>query len=217
MFYDCERAGDSTAKLLREINKAIRDAKTDLVNKKIPNIPGELKGYVHLREGRGPKTLVVEKDNIQSVIDDEGFYGLATSEEMTAEQAYKIYQMRESSEKQYMFMKSKLGLSKYRTGSDESIAGKQFVAFIAGIIRNEIKLSSNKMLSESTRTDRYTVPALVKELNTIKIKRLPGDVYALVMDLSTRDKFMLKHLGMQPKKLEVYAEQQNRRIRSRFL
>lgn len=217
MFYDCERAGDSTAKLLREINKAIRDAKTDLANKKIPNIPGELKKYVHLREGRGPKTLVVEKDNIQSVIDDEGFYGLATSEEMSAEQAYKIYQMRDSSEKQYMFMKSKLGLSRYRTGSDESIAGKQFVAFIAGIIRNEIKLSSNKMLSESTRTDRYTVPALVKELNTIKIKRLPGDVYALVMDLSTRDKFMLKHLGMQPKKLEAYAEQQNRRIRSRFL
>ena len=217
MFYDCERASNSTAKLLREINKTIRDAKTALAKKKNPNIPAEMNKYVHLRKGSGPKTIVIEKETIQSEIDDDGFYGLATSEKMTAEEANKIYQMRDSSEKQYMFMKSKLGLSKYRSGSDESIAGKQFVAFIAGIIRNEIKLSSNKMLSESTRTDRYTVPALVKELNAIKIKRLPGDVYALVMDLSTRDKFMLKHLGMNPKNLEAYAEQQNRRIRSRFL
>ena len=41
--------------------------------------------------------------------------------------------------------------------------GKQFVAFIAGIIRNEIKISSAKMLAESTRTDRYIVPAIIKE------------------------------------------------------
>lgn len=217
MFYDCERAGDSTAKLLREINKAIRDARNALAKKKDPNIPDEIKKYVHLREGRGPKSIVIEKETIQSAINDDGFYALATSEKMTAEEAYKIYQMRDSSEKQYMFMKSKLGLSKYRTGSDSSIAGKQFVAFVAGIIRNEIKLSSNKMLSESTRVDRYTVPALVKELNTIKIKRLPGDVYALVMDLSSRDKYMLKHLGMKTKTLDTYAEQQNRRIRNRFL
>lgn len=216
MYYDCERGAGLTTKMLREITKVLNDAKRDIAKKKMPSIPKELRDYVHLREGRGPRTIVIEKEKLQETIDDEGFYGLATSQEMTAMEAYKIYQARDSSEKQYMFMKSKLGLTKYRTGSDGSIAGKQFVAFVAGIIRNEIKLASNKMLAESTRTDRYTVPAIMKELNTIRIKRLPGDVYALVMDLSTRDKFMLKHLGLHPKSLEAYAEQQNRRIRSRF-
>ena len=76
------------------------------IEKKDPNIPDEIKKYVHLREGRGPKSIVIEKETIQSAINDDGFYGLATSEKMTAEEAYKIYQMRDSSEKQYMFMKS---------------------------------------------------------------------------------------------------------------
>lgn len=217
MYYDCKKGADSTAKLLRDINKARADALKDISKKKKPAIPNELKEYIHLREGRGPRTIQIEKEKIQDIIDDEGFHGLATSKNMTAVEAYKIYQARDSSEKQYMFMKSKLGLDKYRTGSDESIAGKQFVAFIAGIIRNEIKISSAKMLAESTRTDRYTVPAIIKELGTIRIKRLPGDVYALVMDLSTRDTFMLKHLGIKKKDLDFYAEQQNRRIRSKIL
>lgn len=217
MYYDCERGAASTAKLLRKINKARAEAIKDITNRKRPSIPDELKEYIHLREGRGPKTIELEKEKIQEAMDDGGFHGLATSKKMTAIEAYKIYQARDSSEKQYMFMKCKLGLDKYRTGCNESIAGKQFVAFIAGIIRNEIKLASEKMLAESMRTDRYTVPAILKELGTIRIKRLPGDVYALVMDLSTRDTFMLKHLGLKKKDLDIYAEQQNRRIRSKLL
>ncbi len=49
----------------------------------------------------------------------------------------------------------------------KGIAGKQFVVFMAGIIRNEIKLASGNMLAESMQTDRYTVPTILKELGTI--------------------------------------------------
>lgn len=111
-----------------------------------------------------------------------------------------------------MVMKSKLGLDTYRAGGDKSIGSRQFVAFIAGILRNEIQLSCAKMFEETGHKTRYTAPEVLKELNTIRIKRLPGDEYALVMDLSTRDEFMLKHLGISKSKLEEYAAKQNDRI-----
>ena len=114
-----------------------------------------------------------------------------------------------------MFMKSEIGLEKYYTGSDESIASKQFVAFIAGIIRNELNLASQKLLEETGRTDWYSVPALIKELVDIKIKRLPGNVYALVMNLSARDELMLKHLGISKEDLDDCVRTQNLRIKGR--
>ncbi len=112
-------------------------------------------------------------------------------------------------------MKSEIGLEKYYVGSDKSIACKQFVAFIAGIIRNELNLASQKMLEEKDRTDRYSVPALIKELIDIKMKRLPGNEYAVVMNLSIRDEFMLKHLGISKEKLDECVKTQNLRIKGR--
>ena len=140
---------------------------------------------------------------------------LATSEEMPTIAAHDIYRARDSSEKQYMFMKSEIGLEKYRTGSDRSICGKQFVAFIAGIVRNEIKLASKKMLSQKDRPDRYSVPPIIDELVTIRIKRLPGNEYALVMDLSARDEFMLKHLCITRDALDACVKTQNLRIKGK--
>jgi hypothetical protein len=112
-----------------------------------------------------------------------------------------------------MFMKSEIGLDKYHTGSDKSIGGKQFVAFIAGILRNELTIASRKMLEEKDRTDWYSVPAIIKELVGIKIKRLPGDVYALVMNISERDEFMFKYLGITKGQIDECVSIQNLRIK----
>ncbi|MBQ1492945.1 MAG: hypothetical protein IIZ39_13385, partial [Blautia sp.] len=182
-------------------------------NKKDPKIPDDVKEFIHLRKSRGPRTLITEYDKIQEAINDKGMHVIATSEDMDTLEAFRIYHSRDSSETQYMFMKSEIGLEKYYTGSDESITGKQFVAFIAGIIRNELNLASRKMLVETDRCDWYSVPALIKELIDLKIKRLPGDEYTLVMNASARDGFMLKHLGISKEKLDDYVQKQNLRIK----
>ena len=212
VYYDSSRGGCGITKLLRKINKAKRDAITAIRKKKTPSFPEDVKNYIGLRKGTGPKTVEINYDNIQEAIDNFGFHVLATSAEMSTLEAYKIYRARDSSEKQYMVMKSKLGLDTYRAGSDASIAGRQFVAFVAGILRNEVKLASDKMLEETGHKNKYTLPEILKELHTIRIKRLPGDVYALVMDLSTRDEFMLKHLNITKTKLDKYVEIQNNRL-----
>ena len=215
VYYECDRAGSSIKDLLKRINRTKAKAQKAIKAKKEITIPDELKPYIDLRKGRGPKTLEIHPEKIQEAIDSKGFHVLASSKEMTALDAYNIYLARDSAEKQFMFMKSKLGMDTYRGGSDATIGGKQFVAFIAGILRNELNLASNQMLAVEDRTDRYSVPAIIRELCTICMKRLPGDEYALIMDLSNRDKFMLKHLGITEKQLEEHVKIQALRIKGK--
>ena len=147
--------------------------------------------YFGYRQGPGPKTLEYYTHEIQEAVDSKGFFGLATARNMTALEAHNIYSTRDASEKQYMIMKSEIGLDTYRVGKDPSIRGKQFIAFVAGILRNEILLASKAMLKEKSNPARYSTVAIIKELLRIQIKRMPGDIYALVMNLSARDEFML--------------------------
>ena len=213
MYFDSERCGTATTKLLRRINSAKKSALKAIRNKKEVNIPSDLKTYIDVRKGGGPKTLEVYSDNIQEAIDNMGFHGIATSKEMTALQAHDIYMARDSSEKQYMFMKSKLGMDKYRTSSDESICGKQFVAFIAGILRNEIRIGSEKLINETERPDVYSVPAIIKEVGTTKIKRMPGNVYALVNDRKVKNVTMLNQFGVTEDVLNEIAVKQGKRLK----
>jgi hypothetical protein len=213
VYYDSAKAGKAIKTLLRKINRAKASALKAIKNKKDPKIPDDVKEFIHLRKSRGPRTLITEYDKIQEAINDKGMHIIATSEDMDTLEAYRIYHARDSSETQYMFMKSEIGLEKYYTGSDESITGKQFVAFIAGIIRNELNLASRNMLAEIDRRDWYSVPAIIKELVDIKMRRLPGDEYALVMNSSSRDNFMLKHLGLSKEKVDDYVKKQNLRIK----
>ena len=84
-------------------------------------IPANMSRYFGYREGTGPKTLEYYTQGIQEAMDAKGFFGLATSKNMTALEAHNIYSTRDASEKQYMIMKSEIGLDKYRVGQDSSI------------------------------------------------------------------------------------------------
>ena len=215
IFYDSEKGGATTAALLRNIRKAIGEALRTLKSGKLPVISTNMQRYFGFRQGPGPKTLEYYPQSIQSAIDSKGFFGLATSKSMSALEAHEIYSSRDASEKQYMIMKSEIGLDAYRVGKDTSIYGKQFIAFVAGILRNEILLASKEMLKEKANPMRYSTVAIIKELMRIQIKRMPGDIYALVMNLSARDDFMLKHLGLHKKDLDKVVKDQNLRIKSK--
>ena len=215
IFYNCEKGGATTAALLRNIRKAINEAAVTLRNGNIPTIPVNMTKYFGFRQGTGPKTLVYYPQNIQNALDSKGFFGLATSQKISALEAHDIYASRDASEKQYMIMKSEIGLDTYRVGKDPSIRGKQFIAFVAGILRNEILLSSKAMLEVKANPARYSTVAIIKELMRIQIKRMPGDVYALVMNLSARDEFMLKNLGLCTKDLEKVVKNQNLRFKGK--
>ena len=213
VFYDPAKGGSGIKALLKKINNAVEKAQSGLKKKKSVSIPQELMEFVHLRDGRGPKTLVIEYERIQEALSNKGFHAIATSDDIETIDAWRVYHARDSSEKQYSIMKSEIGLDAYRSGSDEGIGGRQFIAFIAGIIRNELMLVSHSLIDKYGRSDFYSVPAMIMELLSIRIKRLPGNEYALVMDLSERDNIMLKALGITNDMLNQCIVTQNLRLK----
>ncbi len=208
-----ELFGDRTS--LRKVNNAAKRVRNAIRKKKPVSIPPELQEYVHLGKGKGPRTVVIEYGSMQDAINDKGFHVMATSEDMETMEAWKVYRSRDSGEKQYNIMKSETGLDAYRSGSDEGIGGPQLVAFIAGIIRNELLVASRSLIEKTWRTDFYSVSAMTRELPTIRTKRLPGNEYAQVKDLSERDNTMLKELGITSGMLDECVATQNLRLKGR--
>jgi len=138
------------------------------------------------------KTDVVEAEtNLQ------GYFVIITSDEMTAEQALRRYHSRDTSEKLFRADKSFLENHSFRVHSNESVAAKIFVAFIALIIRNRIfNALQDEMKILGTKPNFMTVPAALRELEKIEMVRLTDNIYHQDHAVTKTQKTILKAFNM---------------------
>jgi hypothetical protein len=148
------------------------------------------------------KTDVVEAEtNLQ------GYFVLITSDEMTAEQALRRYHSRDTSEKLFRTDKSFLENHSFRVHSNESVAAKIFVAFIALIIRNRIfNALQDEMKILGTKPNYMTVPAALRELEKIEMVRLTDNIYRQDHAVTKTQKTILKAFGMDANYIGYRAE-----------
>ena len=148
------------------------------------------------------KTDVVEAEtNLQ------GYFVLITSDEMTAEQALRLYHSRDTSEKLFRADKSFLENHSFRVHSNESVAAKIFVAFIALIIRNRIfNALQDEMKILGTKPNYMTVPAALRELEKIEMVRLTDNIYRQDHAVTKTQKTILKAFGMDANYIGYRAE-----------
>ena len=57
----------------------------------------------------------------QKAVDSKGFFAIASSDEMSAEEIYRLYQLRDASETQFAIFKSELGMDALGVHTDASI------------------------------------------------------------------------------------------------
>lgn len=138
------------------------------------------------------KTDVVEAEtNLQ------GYFVIITSDEMTAEQALRRYHSRDTSEKLFRADKSFLENHSFRVYSNESVAAKVFVAFIALIIRNRIfNALQDEMKILGVKPNFMTVPAALRELEKIEMVRLTDNIYHQDHAVTKTQKTILKAFNM---------------------
>lgn len=126
-----------------------------------------------------------------------GYFAIATSEAMTAEEAYRLYKGRDSSEKLFRADKSFLGADCMRVHSGESLATKTFVGFIALIIRNRIYCLLREQMQRLTVKRNYlTVPAAIRELEKIEMIRGNDGRYRIDHALTRTQKTILGSFGI---------------------
>ena len=119
-------------------------------------------------------------DAIENETNFQGYFALVTSDQMTAEEALSLYKSRDDSEKLFRADKSYLDDAAFRVYSNEAVASKIFIAFIALVIRNRIyrALREEKKRIEKA-PNHMTVPAAIRELEKIEMVRLTDGLYRL--------------------------------------
>ena len=155
-----------------------------------------------------------KEDVVEAETDLQGYFVLITSEEMTAEQALRRYHSRDTSEKLFRADKSFLENHSYRVHSNESVAAKVFVAFIALIIRNRIfNARQDEMKILGTKPNFMTVPAALRELEKIEMVRLTDNIYHQDHAVTKTQKTILNAFNMDADYITHCAEKLQNELR----
>lgn len=166
----------------------------------------------------GKKREIVKKTIFQfgheraSVIEEEinlqGYFAIVTSEPMTAAQAMYYYHSRDLSEKLFRADKSFLDDHSYRVYTNEAVAAKVFVSFIALIIRNRIYTALKDEIKRlGTKPNYMTVPAALRELEKIEMVRLTDNLYRLDHAVTRTQKTILNAFGMDEAYIKYQTDQ----------
>lgn len=186
----------------REIESQLTEMKSFLLrhtNEKRTFGPSYEK-YFYLHYDKDGETFLFPEDNTKAVSDGLklcGYFCIVTSEKMSAKDAINLYKSRDASEKLFRGDKSYLGDRSLRVYSDESIASKIFIEFIALILRCSIYTHLKDEMKKLNQKPNYlTVPAALRELEKIEMVRQLDDVYRLDHAVTAKQKTILEAFGI---------------------
>lgn len=136
-----------------------------------------------------------------------GYFVIATSRKMTAQEALILYKGRDCSEKLYSGEKTFLGGRSLRAYSKVAASSKMFIEFVALIIRNRIySLLKQEMLKHEKKSNYMTVPKALKELEKIEMVRRTDGTYRLDHAVTATQKAILGAFGLSDKDVRESAE-----------
>ena len=145
---------------------------------------------------------------IEAETELQGYFVIVTSEEMSAADAMYYYGSRDVSEKLFRADKSFLDDHSYRVYTNEAVATKVFVAFIALIIRNRIYTAlKDEMRRIGTEPNYMTVPAALRELEKIEMVRLTDNLYRLDHAVTKTQKTILGAFDMDEAYIRYQTDQ----------
>ena len=164
IFYDFVNGDQRTETLLNNVNSEVARLKEALAKGNKAEPKATVKGIVLVNEDLG--TVEVDRKKLQEVMNEKGLYGLVCSEDMEPEELHSLYSSRTESEIQYRITKTFLGYGTLKIQLTKGVRSKFCVAFIASIIRQEIRTASN-LIGLTTKQG-------IRELDLIDIRNISG-------------------------------------------
>lgn len=165
---------------------------------------------VYYHEGQPDQILqtVRERDEIiREEIRLCGYFGIITSEKMSAEEALELYKSRDASEKLFRADKSYLGNKSLRVHTEEAAEAKIFIEFVALVIRNRIYTRlKDAVLEDDKKANYMNVPAAIRELEKIEMIRQADGEYRLDHAVTATQKTILKAFQMDAACIKREAE-----------
>lgn len=205
VYFSADRMADESRQLEMQLDQ-MKALYRKSIGKKIEfsRAHTEYFDFYYDKEGRlrfaREKTEAIEQQMLRC-----GYFCIATSEKMTALEAYCLYKGRDASEKLFSADKSFLGSKSMRVQTAQAVSAKILIEFVSLIIRNRIyNLLKDEMLKLKKRKNFMTVPAAIRELEKIEIVRINSGVYQLDHAVTHTQEIILNSFGIS--KDEVYAK-----------
>ena len=204
LFYDYKNGSERITTLLRQLNNEIGRCEKAIAMGTIPIISPKFNSVLNLSEDNTRVNIVTA--NLQKLLDEKGLYSIVTSDPMTPQEVHYLYQCRNSSETDYMIVKTQMGYGKVRVHVTKSVQSRFAIAFIASCLRYELQ-DVAKEIGRSTSE-------VIQEMNRIYMTRI-GNSYVPVQGLIGRQELILKLLGSSASFMQEIANDENARIAGR--
>ena len=186
LYFDWKNGGERAIKLLNDTYVEYENALSKIEKGELPQIDNKYKEYISVRSSADKYEVVFNHDNLQKVVNNKGFSAIATSEQMTAEQADSKYRSRDNSEVCYKFVKKHLGFETTRVYSENSVRSKLFICFLASIIRNHIL--------QAAKRSKISTNLALREISLLEARLLPDDNYIFIHNENNRQKALMNQL-----------------------
>lgn len=198
IYYNEGRAAGERKQFLENIKRLDKFFNNDAVGKPYDKQTSIDKYFNVVLDSNGNILFAKEKDEaIDEATSLMGYFGIVSSEKMTARDALFKYKNRDTSEKLFRADKTFLGARSERTHTNEATRSKIFVEFIALIIRNRLfTLLREAVLNNNIKFNFMTVPAAVKELDKIESVMTTNGMYMLDHAVTKTQKTILSAFGL---------------------
>lgn len=203
LIFDRQNGGERQDTWYRKVTEKAYSLQSELKSGKRVRIPDEFNGCIIKTKIDGEETILVNESQVQATGDRKGYFTLASSSRMEAEETNNIYSLRNSSEEIYSMLKSQIGADVTGVHGDDSIVAKLFVAFITSIIRNEIL--------KTAQSFKIPTNKIIKELDSIKLFLDNEDKYYVCHTENEREINFLRYWDFEPDMLDGLATMLNER------
>ena len=204
LFYDYKNGSDRITTMLKKLYDEISRCENELKEGKIPSVSAQFKEAVKVSDDLSGMEIVTEK--LQEMLDEKGLYSIVSSKEMTPAEIHHLYQCRNSSETEYMILKTQLGYGKVRVRTPRRVQVKFLNAFITTCIRYELQ-NISKELGKTTNE-------VIQELNRLYITKV-GESYVPIQGIIGKQELILKLLNTSESILSEIAKDENDRLAGR--
>lgn len=143
------------------------------------------------------------QENIDQALLMSSCFAIASTEEMTVEQAIDAYRSRDEIEKLFESIKRGMDGKKFRVHSDEALTSKVFIFFIAAILRSQIYFGLKELKQKENDRKNFTVPAIIKELEKIIALRQKNGKYERCRVLTKQQKKILSAFNISEKDIDL--------------
>ena len=161
-----------------------------------------LKKYLAVDESQ--KTVEPVYPEWDRAMSGKGYYSMAVSKGITAEQADRLYNLRMYSESVYSILKSQEGSDTTRVHSVKGLKSKIAVSFITTIIRTEILIKCKELGLDTN--------VMLKKLGRVKLLLMGDGTYNFVKNLTQQQEELFGAYDINNDCFYEYAKNVNRRL-----